>query len=89
MIFLRNVQRAPARSVLTALGVAAGIALFVAISAITRDVHEQVAAAASAYNPRWSYTNGEPPRRSPRASAPPRCGTSTSGMGTPLRHSSS
>lgn len=50
MIFLRNVQRAPARSVLTALGVAAGVALFVAIRAITLDVHAQVAAAASAYH---------------------------------------
>lgn len=49
MIFLRNVLRAPARSVMTALGVAAGVALFVAVRAITLDIHQQVAAAASAY----------------------------------------
>jgi putative ABC transport system permease protein len=50
MIFMRNVLRAPARSLMTALGVAAGVALFVAITAITLDVREQVASAASAYN---------------------------------------
>jgi putative ABC transport system permease protein len=50
LIFLRNVLRAPARSAMTALGVAAGVALFVAISAITIDVRNQIAGAASAYN---------------------------------------
>src|SRR5205809_2108554 len=50
MIFLRNVQRAPARSVMTALGVAAGVALFVAITAITVDARQQISGAVSAYN---------------------------------------
>lgn len=49
MIFVRNVLRAPARSVMTALGVSAGTALFVAVSAITTDVRQQVAAAAAQY----------------------------------------
>lgn len=50
MIFLRNVLRAPVRSLMTALGVAAGIGLFVAITAITLDLRQQIDAAASAYN---------------------------------------
>lgn len=49
MIFLRNLLRAPARSLMTALGIAAGIGLFVAISAITIDLHEQIGGVASAY----------------------------------------
>ena len=50
MIFLRNVLRAPVRSVMTALGVAAGIALFVAITAITLDLRQQIDGATAAYN---------------------------------------
>lgn len=49
MIFLRNVLRAPARSLMTALGVAGGVALFVAITAITLDVRQQIGSAAGAY----------------------------------------
>jgi len=49
MIFIRNVLRAPARSLLTALGVAAGVALFVAITAITLDVRQQAEGAIRAY----------------------------------------
>ncbi len=49
MISLRNVLRAPARSLMTVLGVSAGIALFVAVTAITTDVQKQVVAAASGY----------------------------------------
>lgn len=49
MIFMRNVLRAPARSLLTVLGVAAGVALFVAVRAITIDIRAQVAAVADAY----------------------------------------
>lgn len=49
MIFLRNLLRAPARSLMTALGIAAGIGLFVAISAITIDLHEQITGVANAY----------------------------------------
>lgn len=49
MTSLRNVLRAPARSLMTALGVAAGIGLFVAVRAITLDIHAQVASAAYAY----------------------------------------
>ena len=50
MIFLRNVLRAPIRSVMTAMGVAAGIALFVAITAITLDLRQQIDGATAAYN---------------------------------------
>lgn len=50
MIFLRNLQRAPARTLLTLLGVAAGMALFVAVTAITLDVRAQIRDAASAYH---------------------------------------
>jgi putative ABC transport system permease protein len=49
VIFLRNLLRAPARSLMTALGIAAGIGLFVAISAITIDLHAQIRAVADAY----------------------------------------
>ena len=50
MIFVRNVMRARARSLLTATGIAAGIGLFVAISAITLDLREQIAGVAGAYS---------------------------------------
>jgi putative ABC transport system permease protein len=50
MIFFRNVLRAPARSLMTVLGVAAGIALFVAITAITLDLRQQIEGATSTYN---------------------------------------
>lgn len=49
MIFLRNVLRAPGRSLMTALGIAAGIALFVAITAITLDLRQQIDGVAGAY----------------------------------------
>ena len=49
MIFLRNVWRAKVRSLMTVLGVAAGVALFVAITAITTDLRQQIAGAAQAY----------------------------------------
>jgi putative ABC transport system permease protein len=49
MIFVRNVLRAPARSLLTVLGVASGVALFVAVRAITIDIRAQVSAVADAY----------------------------------------
>ena len=50
MIFLRNVLRAPARSLMTALGIAVGVALFVAITAITLDLQSQIDGATSTYN---------------------------------------
>ncbi|MGQ0702932.1 MAG: ABC transporter permease [Gemmatimonadales bacterium] len=50
MISLRNVLRAPARSLLTALGVGAGVGLFVAITAIILDVRQQIAGAIRTYN---------------------------------------
>ena len=50
MISIRNVLRAPARSLLTALGVAAGVALFVGITAIIVDVRKQIGGAISSYN---------------------------------------
>lgn len=50
MIFLRNVLRAPARSLMTALGVAGGVALFVAITAVTLDVRQQIGSAATSYH---------------------------------------
>ena len=49
MVFLRNILRAPARSTMTVLGVAAGVALFVAISAITIDARRQISSAVTAY----------------------------------------
>lgn len=49
MIFLRNVLRAPARSLMTALGIAAGVALFVAITAITLDLRQQIDGVTGAY----------------------------------------
>jgi putative ABC transport system permease protein len=50
MIFLRNVQRAPLRSLLTVLGIAAGVALFVAVSAITADLRQQITGAIGQYH---------------------------------------
>ena len=49
MIFLRDVLRAPARSLMTALGIAAGVALFVAITAITLDPRQQIDGVAGPY----------------------------------------
>jgi putative ABC transport system permease protein len=49
VIFLRNVLRAPARSLMTVLGIAAGVALFVAITAITLDLTQQIEGAADTY----------------------------------------
>ncbi|NUN60694.1 MAG: ABC transporter permease [Burkholderiaceae bacterium] len=50
MIFLQNILRAPVRSVMTTLGIAGGVALFVAVIAITNDLREQIAEAIGAYN---------------------------------------
>ena len=50
MIALRNLWRAKVRSAMTVLGVAAGVALFVAITAITTDLRAQIAGAAQAYD---------------------------------------
>lgn len=50
MVFLRNVVRAPWRSLLTALGVAVGLAVYVAINAITLDLRQQIDSAAGAYS---------------------------------------
>jgi putative ABC transport system permease protein len=49
MIFLRNVLRAPLRSWMTVLGISAGVALYVAVSAITLDLRQQIAGAIDAY----------------------------------------
>jgi len=49
VIFLRNLLRAPVRSALTILGVAAGIGLYVAVTAITRDVRHQIDGVTGAY----------------------------------------
>lgn len=49
MIFLRNVLRAPLRNLLTVLGIAAGVALFAAVSAITADLRQQIGGAIDAY----------------------------------------
>ncbi|MDP1902317.1 MAG: ABC transporter permease [Rubrivivax sp.] len=49
MIFLRNVLRAPVRSLMTVLGIAAGVAMFTAVSAITADLRTQIAGAVDAY----------------------------------------
>jgi len=50
MIFLRNVLRAPLRSLMTVLGIAAGVALFAAVSAITADLRQQISGAIDAYH---------------------------------------
>ena len=50
MIFLRNLLRAPLRSLMTVLGIAAGVALFAAVSAITADLRQQIGAAIDAYH---------------------------------------
>lgn len=49
MIFLRNLLRAPVRSLMTTLGVGAGLGLFVAVKTITVDVRRQIGSAAAAY----------------------------------------
>ena len=50
MIFLRNVLRAPLRALMTVLGIAAGVALFAAVSAITADLRQQIGAAIDSYH---------------------------------------
>lgn len=50
MIFLRNLWRAPLRTLMTVLGIAAGVALFAAVSAITADLRQQIAGAIDAYH---------------------------------------
>ncbi len=50
MIFLRNLLRAPLRTLMTVLGIAAGVALFAAVSAITTDLRAQIAGAIEAYH---------------------------------------
>lgn len=50
MIFVRNILRAPLRSLMTVLGIAAGVALFTAVSAITGDLRQQIAGAIEAYH---------------------------------------
>lgn len=50
MIFLRNLLRAPLRTLMTVAGIAAGVALFAAVSAITDDLRAQIAGAIDAYH---------------------------------------
>lgn len=50
MIFLRNVLRARARSLMTVFGLAAGVGLFVSIHAIVDDIERQIAGVAHAYS---------------------------------------
>ncbi|MHB1192041.1 MAG: ABC transporter permease [Longimicrobiales bacterium] len=50
MIFLRNVLRAPARSLMTSFGIASGVALFVGVTAITSDLRLQLADSARTYS---------------------------------------
>jgi len=50
MIFLRNVLRAPLRALMTVLGIAAGVALFAAVSAIAADLRQQIGAAIDTYH---------------------------------------
>ncbi|MBI5256739.1 MAG: ABC transporter permease [Burkholderiales bacterium] len=49
MIFLRNVLRARGRSLMTVIGIASGIALFTAITAITTDLQSQIDGAVASY----------------------------------------
>ncbi|WP_395702219.1 ABC transporter permease [Aquabacterium sp.] len=49
MIFLRNVLRARGRSLMTVIGIASGIALFTAITAITSDLQSQIDGAVASY----------------------------------------
>lgn len=49
MIFLRNLLRAPLRSLMTVLGISAGVALYAAVSAITMDLRQQISEAVEAY----------------------------------------
>ncbi len=50
MTFLRNVLRAPARSLMTSFGIASGVALFVGVKAITGDLRQQLAESARSYS---------------------------------------
>ena len=50
MIFLRNLLRAPARSLMTLMGLGVGLGLFVGIAAIATDLNKQIAGTAGAYN---------------------------------------
>jgi ABC-type antimicrobial peptide transport system permease subunit len=50
MIFLRNLLRAKVRNSLTVLGIAAGIAVFVSIASINREMNRQIGYITSAYN---------------------------------------
>ena len=49
MIFLRNLLRAPARSVMTILGLGVGLGLYLGIAAITSDLNKQITGTAAAY----------------------------------------
>ncbi|MCK6425203.1 MAG: ABC transporter permease [Burkholderiaceae bacterium] len=49
MIFWRNLLRARVRSLMTVLGIAAGVGLFAAATAITTDLRQQIAAAIGEY----------------------------------------
>jgi putative ABC transport system permease protein len=50
MIFWRNLLRARVRSLMTVLGIAAGVGLFAAATAITTDLRQQIASAIGAYH---------------------------------------
>lgn len=50
MIFWRNVLRARVRSLMTVLGIAAGVGLFAAATAITSDLRAQIASAIGTYH---------------------------------------
>lgn len=50
MIFLRNLLRAPARSLMTVLGLGVGLGLFLGIAAIATDLNQQIAGTAAAYS---------------------------------------
>lgn len=50
MIFLRNLLRAPARSLMTLLGLGVGLGLFVGIAAIASDLNKQISGTTGAYS---------------------------------------
>jgi putative ABC transport system permease protein len=50
VIFLRNLLRAPVRALMTVMGIAAGVALFAAVSAITADLRRQIESAIATYH---------------------------------------
>ncbi len=50
MIFWRNVLRARVRSLMTVLGIAAGVGLFAAATAITTDLRQQIGSAIGTYH---------------------------------------